>query len=106
MEFASDLLNSLRGKVAPAGLSSNSGAVAWTELHARFAASHALAGELARGSQAELAQAGGFVNWKSANAAGDNASRPVNRSALADEKGAGCIGDGIAGQPMDGGRGQ
>lgn len=106
MEFASDLLNSLRGKVAPTGVSTDSGAVVWPELHARFAAAHALADELARGSRAELAPAGGFVNWKSANAADHNASRSVNRSALADEKGAGCIGDGIAGQPMDGGRGQ
>jgi hypothetical protein len=106
MEFASDLMNSLRGKVAPAGLGTESGDVFWPELHARFTAAHALACELSRGFQDDLVLTGGFANWKSVKVAGINASQPVNRSALVDGKSAECIGDGIAEQPMGGGRGQ
>lgn len=106
MELATDFMNSLRGDVAPAGLGTDSGKVTWPELLARFAASHALAGELARGSRTDRITAGGFANWQSALAAGGNTSRAVNRTPLADGKSAGCIAYGIANQPMDGGRGK
>ncbi|MEQ1495699.1 MAG: hypothetical protein ABL912_08050 [Novosphingobium sp.] len=99
-------MNSLRGKSAQDSFCAESEAVLWPDLFARFTAAHALAGELARGSRADRISAGGFANWKSAQPAGGNTSRAVNRTPLADGKSAGCIAYGIASQPMDGGRGK
>jgi hypothetical protein len=101
MEIAKDLMTSLRSRVTPPGPAGTAGAPAWSELHARFSAAHAAAGELARNLTG--VPVGGFGLWQSGES---NSSRPVNPTDLADGKSGQCIEGAIAGNSMIGGRGQ
>lgn len=112
MEFAKDLLSSLRGRVSAPLQGAPAGRIDWSELHARLGAAHAAARELALGGGYGPAVAGGFAEWNSnfvaANnfVAGGQSSTPVNRTDLADGKAAEGKGNAIAGTTMTGGRGQ
>ncbi|MFM5948419.1 MAG: hypothetical protein ACKOPM_04200 [Novosphingobium sp.] len=100
MEIAKDLMASLRdrfGTRLPVPVETG---LAWPDLHARFAAAHAAAGQLGRN---EPALAGSFELW---NLAGGNTSRSVNRTDLADGKCAQRIDATFAGAITAGGRGQ
>lgn len=106
MDIAKDLLASLRNRVAIPRAETNSGGIAWTELHARFSAAHAAAAELAGDAGSDFVPAGGFANWKAGFPAGGNASRLVNPTDLADGKPAAGIEGFTAGDAIAGGRGQ
>lgn len=100
MEIAKDLIASLRGRLGqPLSDPADAGLI-WPDLHARFTAAHAAAGEMAR---AEAFPAGSFEQW---NSAGGKASRSVNRTDLADGKSTQGIDAAIADQSNIGGRGQ
>lgn len=106
MEFAKDLLSSLRGRVSASPQDVPSDRIDWSELHARLGAAHAAARELAVGGGHASAKSGGFAEWNAAFAAGGQSSTSVNRIDLADGKAAGGIGSAFAGTTMTGGRGQ
>ena len=106
MEFAKDLLDSLRGRVSTPPQGVLSGRIDWSELHARLGAAHAAARELAHGGGKGPAMAGGFTEWSSDFSAGGQSSTSVNRTDLADGKGAARIDGAIAGETTVGGRGQ
>lgn len=106
MEFAKDLLSSLRGRVSTPPLGVPSGRIDWSELHARLGAAHAAARELAQGAGRRPAIAGGFTEWSTDFVAGGQSSTSVNRTDLADGKAAEGIDSAIAGKTMTGGRGQ
>lgn len=106
MEFAKDLLSSLRGRVSAPPQGMPGGRIDWSELHARLGAAHAAARELALGGARGQAIAGGFSEWSQDYALGGQSSTSVNRTDLADGKAAEGIDSAIAGKTMTGGRGQ
>ena len=106
MEFAKDLLYSLRGRVSTPPQGVLSGRIDWSELHARLGAAHAAAREFAHGGGKGPAMAGGFTEWSSDFSAGGQSSTSVNRTDLADGKAAEGKENAIAGKTMTGGRGQ
>jgi hypothetical protein len=106
MEFAKDLLSSLRGRVSAPSQGVPGGRIDWSELHARLGAAHAAARELVLGSGHGPAVAGGFAEWSSDFSAGSNPSRAVNRTDLADGKAAEGKENAIAGKTMTGGQEQ
>jgi hypothetical protein len=102
MEFAKDLLSSLRGRVSTPPQGMPGGRIDWSELHARLGAAHAAARELALGGRQSQAMAGGFTEWSSDFAAGGQSSTSVNRTDLADGKAAEGMDSAIAGKTMTG----
>lgn len=101
MDLADDLMASLRDRISPARQRVPYGAPVWAELHARLTAAHAAAGQLLQ--QAALVPVGGFDLWQSKGR--PNPSSVVNRTDLADGKGATGNQDGTAGANKTGGRG-
>jgi hypothetical protein len=106
MEFAKDLLSSLRGRVSAPPQGVPGGRIDWSELHARLGAAHAAARELALGAGHGPAVAGGFAEWNSDFVAGGQSSTSVNRTDLADGKAAEGKENAIAGTTMTGGQEQ
>lgn len=106
MEFAKDLLSSLRGRVSAPAQTMPSGRIDWSELHARLGAAHAAAREIAHGAGHGAVVVGGFTEWSSDFVAGGQSSTSVNRTDLADGKAAEGKENVIAGKTMTGGRGQ
>lgn len=102
MEFANDLLSSLRGRVSAPPVGAPSGRIDWSELHARLGAAHAAARELALGTGHGPVAAGGFAEWNAGFVAGGKSSTSVNRTDLADGKAAECNDSAIAEKTMTG----
>ncbi len=106
MEFANDLLASLRGRVqAPLGGSAMPG-FEWFGLHARLAAAHAAHGEFARSESLRLAPAGGFAQWRGPSLETGKELPGVNRTDSADGKAPAGMESVDAGKPGAGGRGK
>ncbi len=106
MEFAKDLLDTLRGRVSASPQDGPSDRLEWSALHARLGAAHAAARELALGAGYGGAIPGGFAEWNTVFVAGGKSSTSVNRTDLADGKAAEGKENAIAGKTMTGGRGQ
>jgi hypothetical protein len=106
MEFAKDLLSSLRGRVSAPPQGMPGGRIDWSELHARLGAAHAAARELALVGRHNPAIAGGFTEWSADRTAGGKSSTSVNRTDLADGKAAEGIDSAIAGKTITGGQEQ
>ena len=102
MEFAKDLMATLRDRVSPAQDAGSACGIEWASLHARLTAAHAAHGELARG----LLRDGAFTDWAMTGAARKNPSRGVNPSDSTDGKGPQGIEDAIAAHFQCSGRGQ
>jgi hypothetical protein len=106
MEFANDLLASLRGKVQGAPGGAVTPGFDWSGLHARMAAAHAARGEIARIESPRPGTAGSFAAWRSAPAATGKMLPGVNRTDSADGKALAGMDSLIAGDSGAGGRGQ
>lgn len=105
MDFANDLLASLRDQVRPTQKAAQVSGIEWNGLHARFTAGHAARCELMRGDSLAAAPIGAFANWRSMEAVTGKSLPVVNRTDLADIKDPqGNTGD-TAGEPLVGGRG-
>lgn len=101
MDIANDLMATLRNRVTPRQEGGAHGAPAWSELHGRLSAAHALAGELLRNSA--TAPVGGFVQWQRKGRT--NPSCSVNPISSADGKAADGIVEHTSGATKTGGRG-
>ncbi|MFM5952947.1 MAG: hypothetical protein ACKOPE_01385 [Novosphingobium sp.] len=101
MEFAGNLLGTLRGHVAQPR--QDAGAVDWPELRARFSAAHAAALEMGRNQGSPGALPGSFENWNTAFRADFEGKPHVNRTGLADGKRAARKDGGNAGNMLAGG---
>lgn len=108
MEFATDLMNSLRDRVGACSGSPASDAIDWFSLQTRFAAAHAARRELARIESVPAPHAGGFGEWSGVQGRQDggqgHASRHVNPNDLAVRKGAAGM-DGLVTKHASVGRG-
>ena len=102
MEFAKDLMATLRDRVSPAQSVGSASRIEWAGLHARLAAAHAARRELARGALRD----GGFTDWAFMSAGGPNAFRAVNPADSTSGKGPQGIVGAVAGLPQSSGRGQ
>ncbi|MBP6363445.1 MAG: hypothetical protein KA329_07980 [Novosphingobium sp.] len=105
MEFARDLLDSLRARASAPAQGMPSGRIDWSELHARLGAAHAAARELSLNTKGNCGLPGGFTEWKTGRGAKLQSSTPVNRTDLADGKAAEGNDVAIAGETITGGRG-
>ena len=106
MEFAKDLLATLRGRVSPVQSAGSAGGIEWGSLHARLTAAHAAHGELARSNPRSVLRDGGFTDWALAGTAGVNPSRTVNPADSTSGKGPQGKEDAVAGHLQCSGRGQ
>jgi hypothetical protein len=105
MEFAKDLLDSLRGRASAPVQAMPSGRIDWSELHARLGTAHAAARALAQDAAGNFGLPGGFTEWNTGGYAKSQSSTPVNRTDLADGKAAEGNDAAIAGKTIAGGRG-
>ncbi|MDE2410751.1 MAG: hypothetical protein KGM18_03140 [Sphingomonadales bacterium] len=87
MEFAIDLMTSLRDRLDPRGGAAAEGVIDWFSLQTRFAAAHAARRELARIDSGKTLQPGGFAHWASQPDAAGHGSPVINPNDLADRKG-------------------
>jgi hypothetical protein len=106
MEFANDLLASLRDQVRLPSQGAQVPGFDWIGVHARLAAGHAARREMMRGDSPAAKPRGGFADWHSAQSAAGNSLPGVNRTDLADIKNPEGINGDSAGEPVAGGRGQ
>ena len=106
MEFAKDLLATLRGRVSPVQSTGSAGGIEWNSLHTRLTAAHAAHGELARSNLRGALRDGGFTDWVLAGERRLNPSRAVNPADSTDSKGPQGMEDAVAGQLHCSGRGQ
>ncbi|MFM5924275.1 MAG: hypothetical protein ACKOPG_08835 [Novosphingobium sp.] len=101
MEFAGNLLDTLRGPVVQSR--QDGGAVDWPELRARFSAAHAAALEMGLNRGIPGVLPGSFDNWNTALRGDFEGTPHVNRTGLADSKRAARKGGGNAGNMLAGG---
>ena len=106
MEFAKDLMATLRDRVSPAQSAGSDGGIEWGSLHARLVAAHAVQGELARSIPHNVLCDGGFTDWALAGGRDPNHSRTVNPADSTDSKGPQGIVDAVAAHLHCSGRGQ
>jgi len=105
MEFANDLLASLRGRVlAPPGGGATPG-FDWFGLHSRLSAAHAARREIGRGESLRPAVAGGFAQWRGPVPTTGNSLPVVNPTDSADGKAPAGMENVVTGEPGAGGRG-
>lgn len=104
MEFATDLMTSLRNRIGGGDDVSVPGAIDWHSLQIRFAAAHAARRELARIASIPAPHSGGFGEWAGRQAPQNHASRNINPIDLAVRKGPAGM-DGVVAKQTFGGRG-
>jgi hypothetical protein len=88
MEFAIDLMSSLRNRVSAAGGDAADGVIDWFSLQTRFAAAHAARRELGARESERTFTPGGFAQWARDPGGTERGTPDVNPIDLAVRKGA------------------
>lgn len=103
MEFANDLLASLRGRVSPASKGGDSRRIDWLALHARLSAAHAVRRELALGESFCRGPVGSFAQGAGSVHPAAKTSQRVNLTDSTDSKAPSGIAVEVADQSRVGG---
>lgn len=105
MELGTNLMNSLRTRIAAPGRAAESGAIDWFSLQTRLVAGHAARQALVRAESLSRLRTGAFAQWADLHATGEWGAPVVNPNDLADRKGAAGKGGHVADHVARGDRG-